>query len=377
MGIDERKLEQTLQWLQRKQNQTTGCFKTEGFVVHSSLAKDSDAALTASLVISVSETSEKNMFPIPTEPLNKVFQILDQNLLKSELFTGNDLYTKTLTAYAFALENKTKESNELLDKLLDAANDQESGKLSWRTNPDVALGYTSQDIEIGAYNVLTLIKQNRLSEALKVIKWLATQRNSYGGFKSTQDTMIALQAFAEYSLKITEEDNDFEVNEENELLLQTQKLVLDSNQDSVKAQVNGEGCFVVQSILRYNVKKSPEETSFTLILTWLLDNFLKACASYTGGKEKTNMVVIEIELLSGFEPTPISLKELKNNKQIKKVEYDEKTSTVALYFNDMPKEEICHQFQMKEVTMVEDRKPAIAKIYDYYDQKDILSMEYS
>ena len=80
------------------------------------------------------------------------------------------------------------------------------------------------------------------------------------------------------------------------------------------------------------------------------------------------MVVIEIELLSGFEPTPISLKELKNNKQIKKVEYDEKTSTVALYFNDMPKEEICHQFQVKEVTMVEDRKPAIAKIYDYYDQ---------
>ena len=89
------------------------------------------------------------------------------------------------------------------------------------------------------------------------------------------------------------------------------------------------------------------------------------------------MVVIEIELLSGMEPTPISLKELKNNKQIKKVEYDEKTSTVALYFNDMPKEEICHQFQLKEVTKVGDRKPALAKIYDYYDQKDILSIEYS
>ena len=55
-------------------------------------------------------------------------------------------------------------------------------------------------------------------------------------------------------------------------------------------------------------------------------NNLEACASYTGSKEKTNMVVIEIELLSGFEPTPISLKESKNDKQIKKVEYDEKTS---------------------------------------------------
>merc|ERR1719491_1131255 len=80
------------------------------------------------------------------------------------------------------------------------------------------------------------------------------------------------------------ESFDFDVNEENELLLQKQKLVLDSNLDSVNAEVNGEGCFVVQSMLRYNVKKSPEETSFTLILTRLLDNFLKACASYTGGQ---------------------------------------------------------------------------------------------
>merc|ERR1711963_159317 len=185
----------------------------------------------------MSEKDLNSQFPSPRNPLDKALECLDQNLVKSESFTGNDLYTKTLTAYAFALEDKMKESGELLDKLLDVANDQESGKLSWRTNPDVALGYTSQDIEIGAYNVLTLIKQNRLSEALKVIKWLATQRNSYGGFKSTQDTMIALQALAEYSLKITEDETDleiefehdgkeieFEVTEDNKLLLQMQKL---------------------------------------------------------------------------------------------------------------------------------------------------------
>merc|ERR1711971_117035 len=147
-------------------------------------------------------------------------------------------------------------------------------------------------------------------------------------------------------------------NEDNELLYQKQKLVLDSNQNAVKAQIQGEGCFVVQSILRYNVKTSPEANSFTLTVIQRLEkfiNYLTACASYTGAKENTNMVVIEVELQSGFEPTPKSLKELKNNKQIKKVEYDEKTS---------------HEFQIKEVVEVEDRKPALAKIYDYYDQED-------
>merc|ERR1712156_1290304 len=367
IDIDMRKLEQSYRWLKTKQDTSTGCFKTEGFYVYSSMGKDSNIALTASLAISFSESEIETKFPpLPSPPLisppnseddgqvHNELHCLEQNLPKLELFTGNDLYTKTLIAYAFALEGKVTESNELMDKLIGVANTQVPGKLSWRTSPDAALGYTSQDIEIGAYNVLTLIKLNRLADALKIIKWLATQRNANGGFKSTQDTMIALQALAEYSLKITEEDNnlsikmdtgndsfEFDVNEDNELLLQKQKLVLDSNQNSVKAEIQGEGCFVVQSMLRYNVKTAPEANSFTLTMTQLLEkliNYLEACATYTGGKEKTNMVVIEVELQSGFEPTPISLKEL-------------------------PKEKTCYRFQIKEVIKVEDRKPAIAKIY--------------
>merc|ERR1711997_1324586 len=148
-----------------------------------------------------------------------------------------------------------------MDKLINVANTQQPGKLSWRTS---RIGFTSQDIEIGAYNVLTLIKLDRLSDALKIIKWMGTQRNTNGGFKSTQDTMIALQALAEYSLKITGEENDlivkmdagsesfnFDVTEDNELLLQKQKLAFDPSQNTaVKAQIQGEGCFVVQSMLR-------------------------------------------------------------------------------------------------------------------------------
>ena len=120
-----------------------------------------------------------------------------------------------------------------------------------------------------SYNVLTLIQHERLPEALQAIKWLASQRNSRGGFKSTQDTMIALQAMAEYTLQITKSDNDlnlkvkagdedfaYEITEENELLLQSDKLNLDpENLPKVTAEVNGEGCFMVQNILRYVLLK--------------------------------------------------------------------------------------------------------------------------
>ena len=127
------------------------------------------------------------------------------------------------------------------------------------------------------------------------------------------------------------------------------------------------------------MKTSPEANSFKLSLTKFHEksvNKLKVCASYTGTKEHTNMVVIEIELLSGFELTPKSLEQLENNKEIKKVEYDEETYDLALYFNEMKKEETCFKFEEKEVIKVEDRKPALAKIYDYYYQKDIVSIEY-
>ena len=135
-------------------------------------------------------------------------------------------------------------------------------------------------------------------------------------------------------------------------------------------------CKLWFSIFRYNVKKSPDTTSFNLAVTQN-DDVIKACASYTGSKVKTNMVVIEIELLSGFEPDTESLQELKNEKQIKKVEYNEKENTIALYFNEMPKDEFCHEFEVKEELKVKERKAAIAKIYDYYDQKDTVSTLYN
>merc|ERR1719510_1363661 len=226
--------------------------------------------------------------------------------------------------------------------------------------------------------VLNLLKKGQVAESLKIIKWLATQRNSYGGFKSTQDTMIAMQALAEYSKIISQEDNnlsvqmtsghDFRVTEDNKLLLQMEKVDLDSiGNTPINAEVSGQGCLLIQSILRYNGMESEEKNSFTLKISQNNDNMLKACASYTGSREVTNMVVMEIELLSGFEP--INLEELKNNKLVKKVEFDEKENNIAIYFNEMKKEEQCYDLKLEEKIPVKDRKAAIARIYDYYYRK--------
>ena len=61
---------------------------------------------------------------------------------------------------------------------------------------------SSASVEMTAYMAATLVMQERMDEALPSIKWLGKQRNSQGGFVSTQDTVVALQAISMYSQKV-------------------------------------------------------------------------------------------------------------------------------------------------------------------------------
>merc|ERR1719494_363557 len=74
-------------------------------------------------------------------------------------------------------------------------------------------------------------------DKLRIVKWLVKQRNSLGGFSSTQDTCVGLQALAryageiysgEYNLQIAasapEFDTTFSVTDENQLVLQRTQL---------------------------------------------------------------------------------------------------------------------------------------------------------
>jgi hypothetical protein len=63
-----------------------------------------------------------------------------------------------------------------------------------------------------------------------------------------------------------DEEHKFELNKDNLLLVQKSKLetLRPDGDNSIAFKVQGKGCFMVQTILRYNVKESPDKTSFTL-----------------------------------------------------------------------------------------------------------------
>ena len=88
------------------------------------------------------------------------------------------------------------------------------------------------------------------------------------------------------------------------------------------------------------------------------------------------MVVIEVELPSGYQPKEESLDEIPTN-LVKLVEYNDKTNSVAMYFDEMSKNRTCINFQIEQILPVESTQPSIAVIYDYYDQTDVFSVEYT
>ena len=137
--------------------------------------------------------------------------------------------------------------------------------------------------------------------------------------------------------------------------------------------------FNITHIFRYNVKESREKNAFTLTAAQLNEILLEICSSYTGEKKKTDMVVIEVELLSGFGADVQSLESLQNEIEapVKKFEYDSDKGNLALYFDEMPKEKSCWNIQTKREIKVEELKPALVKVYDYYNQEDVYSTEYN
>merc|ERR1711997_1030543 len=100
----------------------------------------------------------------------------------------------------------------------------------------------------------------------------------------------------------------------------------------------------------------PSKQGFSLVVTQTEED-LKVCASYTGTKE-TDMVVIEIELLSGYTPY------LKSLEKLFRLEGRERNNDV----NYAP---------LKKVMEIKEIKPAIATIYDYYNPKNTFSTNYN
>ncbi|ROT63906.1 alpha 2 macroglobulin [Penaeus vannamei] len=310
--------------------------------------------------------------------------------------SSSDPYTVAVKAYALALA-KHPEAQTLLQQLIDMAVVEENA-MYWET----ATGSSKSSplaVETAGYAILAMMTQDPeqyVLNARKVVKWITTKRNGLGGFYSTQDTVVALQAMASYETNthqgpldvvatVTAKDfsHAFTVNENNKLLEQLQKLP--TFPTDVTVNIEGQGCAVMQAVLRYNIPEPEASDAFALNVTATNDpsggcvsKRVQACSSYLLPDGKSNMAVIEVNLISGFIPEKEDLKAVVkyNSKVVKR--YDVDGSKVSFYIEEFKAgEEVCVSFRISREVEIENTKPGSVVVYDYYQPEFAVSKSYS
>uniref|UniRef100_A0A8C8SH09 Alpha-macroglobulin receptor-binding domain-containing protein n=1 Tax=Pelusios castaneus TaxID=367368 RepID=A0A8C8SH09_9SAUR len=253
---------------------------------------------------------------------------------------------------------------------------------------------SSSQIETMAYILLAHISKpevsaDEIAAASQIVRWLSRKRNPYGGFASTQDTVVGLQALARYAALTYQEaggvkvtvtskegsQQEFSVDKENQLVLQQASLHDVPGQYTVQAV--GNGCVYVQTTLRYNLPPPERTAAFVLSVTTTPEECTPASrrrfnihvqVSYVGDRESSNMALVEVMMVSGFIP-------LKKMPLVKKTEIQ--PDEVTIYLEELDKSSLSFTFSVKQEIEVQNLKPATVAVYDYYEPDDNAITEYN
>ncbi|KAM6211467.1 alpha-2-macroglobulin-like protein 1 [Sarcoramphus papa] len=396
--VDDKNVQDALRWLEQNQL-PSGCFATKGSLFHSSLkgSVDDEISLAAYVAAALLELGQ---------PLKGKLMQTTLRCLQQVVHNITNIYTEAVLAYAFALAGDYETTQELLYKLEEQAI-KSGGQIHWSPKPsspastDFWPGTQSVDIELTAYVLLAYLSKPRvhagdMTTAAGIVAWLTRQQNAYGGFASTQDTVVALQALAKYAARTFSTSGQalvrvksqrdfgkaFQVNRQKRLLVQQAALTEVPGQFLV--QVHGSSCVFAQTVLRYHEPAPRAAVTFTLRVNTELTNCSQAnarvltvriLASYIGSRVTSNMVIVEVSLLSGFILAPRSRMLLERRTIIKKIEV--KADVVYIYLEKLNDESQTFILQLEEVIQMKNLKPASIKVYDYYQPEERALADYS
>ncbi|XP_064343013.1 CD109 antigen isoform X2 [Camelus dromedarius] len=386
IDIDQNVLHRTYTWLKGHQK-SSGEFWEPGRVIHSELQGGNKSPLTLTAYIVTSLLGYKKYQP-------NIDVQESVNFLESEFDRGiPDNYTLALVTYALSSVGSPK-AKEALNMLTGRA-EQEGGMQFWVSSVSKlseSWQPSSLDIEVAAYALLSHFLQHQAAEGVPIMRWLSAQRNSLGGFSSTQDTIVALKALSESAaLMNTERTNlqvtvigpsspspvKFLIDTQNRFLLQTAELAVVQPM-AVNISASGFGFAICQLNIIYNVKESgssrvrksiQDQEAFDLDVA-IKDNEddinhldLNVCTRFLG-PTRSGMALMEVNLLSGFtvpsDAIPLS-------ETLKKVEHDH--GKLNLYLDSVNETQFCVDIPAVRNFKVSNTQDASVSIVDYYEPR--------
>ncbi|XP_033235958.1 alpha-2-macroglobulin-like [Drosophila pseudoobscura] len=349
----------------------------------------SSLTLTANALLALLEQDKKNQTAI-----DKAVAYLSAHTEESE-----ELLPKSIAVYALQKSKAPDAAKHVAS--LKALAQQEDDRTWWTEDTEKLRAFKgcrrwwcwvwSHDVEITSYALLTLLEteQETPDSVLNTIRWLVAQRNSFGGFASSQDTVVGLQALIKFAEKSGYEAAKWEVSvsnkgkrekteklsatEENDLVLQT--VEFPQGTQSLEFEAKGTGAALIQISYQYNVVEKETKPSFKIQTIVKPESSpakleLSVCVEYVeeGKAKASNMAILEVSLPSGYTADEDSFKDIKDIERVRLVETKNGDSVIVVYFENLLRGELkCIPFDAFRTHAVANQKPAPVVLYDYYD----------
>jgi CD109 antigen len=371
-----------------KQQKTDGSFEAVGFVHHQELlgGMSGKDALTAYVAIALMEAGEKTA---STKAIS---------YLESKISSMSDVYTLALTSYAFEMAGSAKK-DDAYKALLAQVKEDENG-LYWGSSAVPPQPTTSPlpakmapfmptqvnrsaVIETTAYAMLALTRHGDNLNAGHAGKWLISQRNAYGGFGSTQDTVVGLQALSNYATGLRADvdltvsvkglgiDKQIRITSSNFDVLQMVEL---SANQSVTVTAKGKGEVMAQVVRRYNIPapdvpnpiiKIDVKYDATDVAVDDLVNVLVNLSFNPPQEVESGMLVVDISVPTGFAADTASINALMKTQPLFK-RYDIAGRKVIFYIDTLKAgAKLNFSFKVKALYPVKAKGTA-SQAYAYY-----------
>ncbi|XP_025086986.1 CD109 antigen-like [Pomacea canaliculata] len=382
--VDKHVLQRAVYWLLSHQN-TDGSFNEFGHVYDVQMRSfgDHSPGLTAFVLLALTENTDADWMTGPYDirgAINKAKDFLIGSfdriydelslVLTSYVLLGmpnsSELEEKILTV----LKTRVFRNNEIVLGRVNQTN-QVNSYSRWGT------GYTRArpiDIQLTSYALLSFTARGLFQEGLELLSWLTHQRNPYGGFVSTQDTIVALQAMTEFVKHYAPSGYDmhvlvrteqspfhFEVNMNNSQVLQSHGLSYIPKELTFEA--TGHGLVVAELDVFFNAESDFGESAFD-VSTVLLDDYLNSfklmiCTRYRLAGE-SGMVVQEVGIPSGFAPDVTSIGNVAGLKRV-----EQRGRFLDVYIDRVERNSMCY-------TVMFDRRDKVAHSQTSY----VITQEY-
>ncbi|NXT00629.1 CO4 protein, partial [Jacana jacana] len=153
---------------------------------------EEDLALTAFVTIALQQTLQVYESPDVVQVIRKAVAYM-----KNQLSGNTNCYSTAITAYALTLVQSDGEEAQFVKEKLRACSvfNAEKQQRYWGNGNDAV------SVETTAYALLQTLLLKDMEYARPIATWLTEIRNYGGGYCSTQDTVVALEALSAYSIQ--------------------------------------------------------------------------------------------------------------------------------------------------------------------------------